>query len=122
MTKDKKKKKKAKAEENDMVQEEGEGIPLKMANEYRRTNRMGLLTPEQFEARKAVIRANNQKAEEAVMGKRVKSSNLIRPEYTIKHPEHFKHPEFVELPELFRCAIATKSKQCFKGRSRKDRS
>ena len=110
MTKDKKKKKKAKAEENDMAQEEGEGIPLKMANEYRRTNRMGPLTPEQFEARKAVIRANNQKAEEMSWAK---SSNLIRPDGAIKHPGLFKHPEFVELPELFRYAIATKSKQCF---------
>ena len=73
MTKDKKKKKKAKGVENDMAQEEGEGIALKMANEYRRTNRMELLTPEQFEARKAVIRGNNEKAEEWVKAKRVQT-------------------------------------------------
>ncbi len=46
--------------------EEGEGIPLKQMNEYRRSNRMQPLTKEQHEARQAVVRANNQKAEEAL--------------------------------------------------------
>ncbi len=50
-------------------EEEGEGIPLKQMNEYRRSNRMELLTKEQHEARKAVIRGKNQKAEEAVRRK-----------------------------------------------------
>ncbi len=47
-------------------QKEGEGISLKVANEYRRTNQMEPLPKEQHEARKAVIWANNKKAEEAV--------------------------------------------------------
>ena len=63
MTKEsKKKKEKGKGKE----QAEGEGSPLKVTNEYRRTNRLEPLTKEQHEARKAVIWANNKKAEAAV--------------------------------------------------------
>jgi hypothetical protein len=47
-------------------EEEGGGIPLKQMNEYRRSNRMQPLTKEQHEARQAVVRAKNQKAEEAL--------------------------------------------------------
>ncbi len=60
--KSKKKKERGKGKE----EEEGEGIPLKQMNEYRRSNRMEFLTKEQHDAKKAVIRANNQKAEEAL--------------------------------------------------------
>jgi hypothetical protein len=73
MTKNKNKKKKGSELGKGIEQEEGEGIPLKMANEYRRSNKMELLTQEQFEARKAVIRANNQKAEEAIRRKSVQT-------------------------------------------------
>jgi hypothetical protein len=64
MPKDKSKKKKERGKGKE--EEEGEGIPLKQMNEYRMSNRMELLTKEQHDARKAVIRANNQKAEEAL--------------------------------------------------------
>ena len=62
-----KNKKKEKEQGKGKEEEEGEGIPLKVANEFRRTNGMEPLTKEQHEARKAVIWANNKKAEEAVM-------------------------------------------------------
>ncbi len=61
MPRDKSKKKKERWKGKE--EEEGEGIPLRQMNEYRRSNRMEPLTKEQHEARKAVIRANNQKAE-----------------------------------------------------------
>jgi hypothetical protein len=63
MPKDKSKKRKGKQ------QEEGEGIPLKQMNEYRRSNRMKLLTKEQHDKKKVVIRENNLKAKEAVRRK-----------------------------------------------------
>ncbi len=87
-----------------MAQEEGEGIPLKMANEYRRTNRMGPLTSEQFEARKAVIRANNQKAEEAVMGKRVQTLSRI----------HNQTPRTLQTSRVHRAPRALQIRNCHK--------
>jgi hypothetical protein len=75
MPKDKSEKKKDKEHGKGKEEEEGEGIPLKQMNEYRRSNRMELLTKEQHEARKAVIRGNNQKAEEAVKRKSVQTQS-----------------------------------------------
>jgi hypothetical protein len=75
MPKDKRKKKKDKERGKGNQEEEGEGIPLKQMNECRRSNRMAPLTQEQHEARKAVIRANNQKAEEAVKRKSVQTQS-----------------------------------------------
>jgi hypothetical protein len=54
MTKDKSKKKKERRKGKE--EEEGKGIPLKQMNEFRRSNRMKLLTKEQHEARKAVFK------------------------------------------------------------------
>ena len=63
MTKDKSKKKKKKEQGKGKEEEVNEGIPLKTAKEFRRTNRMEPLTNEQWEQRRAVIRANNEKLE-----------------------------------------------------------
>ena len=63
MTKHKSKKKKKKEQGKGKEEEVNEGIPLKTANEFRRTNRMEPLTNEQWEQRRAVIRANNEKLE-----------------------------------------------------------
>ena len=59
MTKDKSKKKKKREQGKGKEEEVNEGIPLKTANEFRRTNRMEPLSKEQWEQRKAVIRENN---------------------------------------------------------------
>ncbi len=91
MPKDKSKKKKDKERGKGKEEEKGEGIPLKQMNEYRRSNRTELLTKEQHEARKAVVRGNNQKAEEAVSCQAEKRSNPIRPKGAFKHPEFFRH-------------------------------
>ncbi len=94
MPRDKSKRKKDKEQRKNKEEEEGEGIPLKMANEYRRSNRMEPLTKEQHEARKAVIRANNQKAEEAIKrmhdqtdSDKAASSNTQSPSDAQRQPE-----------------------------------
>ena len=77
MTKDKSKKKKKKEQGKGKEEEVNEGIPLKTANEFRRTNRMEHLTNEQWEQRRAVIRANNEKLEkqlEQMKGAQTKSN------------------------------------------------
>jgi hypothetical protein len=67
MTKDKSKKKKKKEQGKGKEEEVDEGIPLKTANEFRRTNRMEPLSKEQWKQRKAVIRGNNEKLEKQLV-------------------------------------------------------
>ena len=67
MTKDKSKKKKKKEQGKGKEEEVDEGIPLKTANEFRRTNRMEPLSKEQWEQRKAVIRGNNERLEKQLV-------------------------------------------------------
>ena len=92
MTKDKSKKSKKKKEQGKGKEEEvDEGIPLKTANEFRRTNRMEPLSKEQWEQRRAVIRANNEKLEKQLVQMKQEHSNKIkpiRPERAIKHLRH----------------------------------
>jgi hypothetical protein len=113
MPKDKRKKKIERGKGKE--EEEGEGIPLKQMNEYRRSNRMELLTKEKHDARKAVIRANNQKAEEALKLKGVQTQLDQTEHGAFKHSDLFKHAK------LFEHAVIIRRKHCVRQRIRKDR-